>query len=120
MTVAGRVRCMGLTSPSQDLSWLGPRPRRSRSRRLGNRARDSEELGVRADAPKASPQPPKVSPRASGNLSGAAVIPGSPSAPRGLEERVEGVSLSLPFSDLLALTSSHMFLPVMDQLLRCS
>jgi hypothetical protein len=29
-------------------------------------------------------------------------------------ERVEGVSLSLPFSDLLALTSSHMFLSVMD------
>jgi hypothetical protein len=29
-------------------------------------------------------------------------------------ERVEGVSRSLPFSDLLALTSSHMFLSVMD------
>ncbi len=29
-------------------------------------------------------------------------------------ERVEGVSRSLPFSDLLALTSSHMFVSVMN------
>jgi len=29
-------------------------------------------------------------------------------------ERIEGVSRSLPFSDLLALTSSHMFFSVMN------
>ena len=34
-------------------------------------------------------------------------------------ERVEGVSRSLPYSDLLALTSSHMFLSVMNRLPWC-
>ena len=34
-------------------------------------------------------------------------------------ERVEGVSRSLPYSDLLALTSCHMFLSVMNRLPRC-
>ena len=33
--------------------------------------------------------------------------------------RIEGVSRSLPFSDLLALTSSHTFLSVMDLSLWC-
>ena len=34
--------------------------------------------------------------------------------PRARWERIEGVSRSLPFSDLLALTSSHMFFSVMN------
>jgi hypothetical protein len=40
----------------------------------------------------------------------------SPTA-RPSPERIEGVSRSLPFSDLLALTSSHMFFSVMNWLL---
>jgi hypothetical protein len=34
--------------------------------------------------------------------------------PRTSPERIEGVSRSLPYSDLLALTSSHMFFSVMN------
>ena len=39
---------------------------------------------------------------------------GDPSAEPLSWERIEGVSRSLPNSDLLALTSSHMFLSVMN------
>jgi hypothetical protein len=80
--------------------------KRERSIPAGGAARPRAPAGGSGGA--ARPRPGR---RKRGEQPGRALAGGSR---RKQEERVEGVSRSLPFSDLLALTSSDMFLSVMD------